>query len=55
MVEHHQDKLGGLPFEWKPNEKFFWYKMLNKLRLVVPLASKRSEHKGIWYTWCNFP
>ena len=24
MIEAHEDKLGGLPFSWKEQEKLFW-------------------------------
>lgn len=50
MIEHEEDKLGGLDLERKSNEKFYWTGMKDKLTF-------RRQKKGcntIWYTWCNF-
>lgn len=43
MVEHPQDKSRGNKFKWKPNEKFFWMRMVNKLRIWDLLAGNKPD------------
>ncbi len=47
MVQRSQDKAGGLKFEWKSNEQYFWNRMLNKLNLIDPLAELRQQSKRL--------
>lgn len=48
-----EDKSGGNKFEWKSNDKRFWSKLKDKIKLFDPLKGRKQEHKTIWYTWCN--
>ncbi|XP_059072101.1 uncharacterized protein LOC131872684 [Cryptomeria japonica] len=53
MVEHQDNKGGGLPFAWKDMKKSHWFKMKNSLQLYDPLAGNKNNNPGPWYTWCN--
>lgn len=50
MIERPQDKSGGLKFEWKGNEQYFWNRMMGKLNLFDPLTGLKDNSKGVWYT-----
>lgn len=54
MVEHKDEKLGGVVIEWKGGEKPHWDKMKNMKRFFDALEGLKHVHKGIWFTWCNF-
>ena len=54
MVENQEDKLGGLPFAWKHQEKIYWDQCKHKLNLFDPLEGQRNVTPGLWFTWCNF-
>lgn len=53
MVLNAQDKQGGNKVEWKGAERIHWERMVNKLRLLDPIAGKKGLHNSILYIWCN--
>lgn len=54
MIENQDDKAGGIPFEWKCQEKPHWDRFKQHMQLFDPLEVSKSESSALWYTWCNF-
>lgn len=54
MVEHKDDKSGGIENEWKGGEKIHWDRMKSMKILIDPLEGLKHVNKGIWFAWCNF-
>jgi hypothetical protein len=54
MIENQEDKMGGLPFSWKDQERKTWYNFKISKSLFDPLSGNRNSNSGLWFTWCNF-
>lgn len=50
MIEHNEEKKGGLEIDWKGSERYFWQRIKAKLNLFDPLEGVKKENTNIWYT-----
>ncbi|XP_059077178.1 uncharacterized protein LOC131876287 [Cryptomeria japonica] len=54
MIENQEDKLGGLPFSWKEQERLTWNNFKRTKSLFDPLRGSKNNNPSLWFTWCNF-